>query len=131
VDNSSSTAPPGLPAMTEAIAARLHLHSDHYKDFGGPLGPDEGSTYLCNCRDKAAIAADTVDAVLLQTFVKIVSGEESTPPSVVEEDVRGRVAEWLERQADAWEYVAVDAGKAAALRWAARAVREHADENDN
>ena len=80
--------PPGLPSMTEAIASRLHLHSDHYKDFGGPLGPDEGSTYLCNCRDKAAVAADAVDAVLLRLFAKMISEEDSSTALLVEEEVR-------------------------------------------
>lgn len=118
-------APPPPSGLAEAIAARLHIASDHYRDFGGPLSPDEGSSWLCDCRRKAALAADAVDRHLLAVFTAALG--EHPSPAEVEAAVRQRVSDWLSRQADAWEHVAHDPARAGALRWAARAIVECQD----
>ena len=45
----------------DAVAMAMHAPSDHNTDFPGLLAPDEGSSYLCNCREKAALAISGVD----------------------------------------------------------------------
>ena len=112
----------GMVSIVESLATRFHLHSDHYHEFGGPVYPAAGASNLCDCRTKALLASDAVDKVLLRLFRAELSDTEPTHVGL-EAALREQVASWLERQAELWETVAVDHGRAAALMWAARSIR--------
>lgn len=110
-----------LASLEEALAIRIHQHSEHFKETGSPIAPHPRASERCDCRERAAFTADALDRHALGTNK---TGTRFRNGLDVEEEqaLRARLRDWLRAQAHMWGTIAGDKSRGEALRWAAQEI---------